>query len=212
MLRREVIILIVGAPTVWQLGARAQQKAMPVIGWLSSASPGQRAGIFAAFDQGLRESGWVEGQNVAIEYCSVERYDRLPDFIADLVGSGVDVIATSGMPSTLAAKSATSTIPIVFFIGTDPVAVGLVASLARPGGNLTGITIMATELMPKRLELLSDLVPQAGLIGLLVNPNNASTEPHRHMASSRHLRRKDPQRRQAGRSAGPATDHLRAGR
>jgi putative ABC transport system substrate-binding protein len=115
---------------------------------------------------------------VAIEYHSAEgRYDQLPALVADLVGRKVDVIALSGMPTALAAKSATSTIPIVFLIGTDPVAVGLVASLARPGGNLTGITIIATELMPKRLELLYELVPQASSIALLVNPNNASADP-----------------------------------
>jgi putative ABC transport system substrate-binding protein len=120
----------------------------------------------------------VEGQNVAIEYRSAEdRYDRLPALAADLVDSKVDVIATGGLPLALAAKSATSTIPIVFIIGTDPVELGLVASLARPGGNLTGIAIMATELMPKRFELLSELVPQASVIALLVNPNNASAEP-----------------------------------
>src|ERR1700737_2919615 len=113
------------------------------------------------------DAGWVEGQNVAIEYRWAEgHYDRLPALAADLVGSQVDVIATPGMPLALAAKSATSTIPIVFLIGADPVAAGLVASLARPGGNLTGVAIMATELMPKRLELLSEMVPQAGMIAL----------------------------------------------
>ena len=177
MMNRRKLLLLLGGAMSLPRGLRAQLKAMPVIGVLRSGSRDPNLPFAAAFRQGLSEIGYVEGQNVAIEYCSVERYDRLPDFIADLVGSGVDVIATSGMPSALAAKSATSTIPIVFIVGTDPVAEGLVVSLARPGGNLTGTTFMATELMPKRLELLSDLVPQAGLIGLLVNPNNASTEP-----------------------------------
>jgi putative tryptophan/tyrosine transport system substrate-binding protein len=151
---------------------------MPVIGFLGSASPDRTAPLLAAFHQGLGETGYVEGQNLAIEYRSAEdRYDRLPALAADLVDSKVDVIATGGLPLALAAKRATSTIPIVFIIGTDPVELGLVASLARPGGNLTGIAIMAIELMPKRLELLSELVPQATVIALLVNPNNASAEP-----------------------------------
>jgi putative ABC transport system substrate-binding protein len=154
---------------------RAQQKAMPVIGYLSSTSA--RPGL-DAFRQGLSDTGYIEGQNLVIEYRWAEgRYDRLPSLAADLVGRKVDVIATGGMPSALAAKSATSTIPIVFLIGTDPVELGLIPSLARPGGNLTGIAVMATELMPKRLELLSELVPQAGEIALLVNAHNASAEP-----------------------------------
>jgi len=151
---------------------------MPVIGILSSGSPPPAAPIVAAFHQGLSETGWTEGQNVALEYRWVEgRYDRLPRLVADLVDSKVDVIAMAGMPMALAAKSTTSTISIVFIIGTDPVESGLVSTLARPGGNLTGVTIMATELMPKWLELLSELVPQAGMIALLVNPSNASAEP-----------------------------------
>jgi putative ABC transport system substrate-binding protein len=154
---------------------RAQQKAIPVIGLLSS---GVAAFQGLAFREGLGESGYIEGQNVLIEIRVAEgRYDRLPALAADLVGHKVDVIATIGMPSALAAKRATSTIPIVFNVGIDPVAEGLVTSLARPGGNLTGITIMSSELMPKRLELLSELVPQAGVIALLVNPNNVSAEP-----------------------------------
>jgi putative ABC transport system substrate-binding protein len=174
MKRRDLLILLTCAGTAGTAGA--QQKGMPVIGFLRAGSP--TAPYVAAFRHGLSETGWVEGQNVAIEYRAAEgRYDRLPALVADLVGSGVDVIATSGMPSALAAKNAASKIPIVFMVGTDPVASGLVASLARPGGNLTGTTFMATELMPKRLELLSELVPQTGVIGLLVNPNNASTEP-----------------------------------
>jgi putative ABC transport system substrate-binding protein len=150
----------------------AQQKAMPVIGYLSigSASPGPLAPIVAAFRQGLSDTGYTEGQNLAIEYRWAEgQYDRLPALAADLVGRNVDVIATAGGPMPArAAKSVTSTIPIVFMGTSDPVGNGLVASLARPGGNITGISPMQTELMAKRLDLLSDLVPQAKVIALLV--------------------------------------------
>jgi putative ABC transport system substrate-binding protein len=176
-MRRRNFILFLGTAVSVPGVVRAQQRAIPVIGVLRSGSRDPNSPFAAAFRQGLGEAGYVEGQNVAIKYYSAEGYDRLQAFFAELVGSGVDVIATSGMPSALAAKSATSRTPIVFLVGTDPVASGLVASLARPGGNLTGTTIMATELMPKRLELLSELVPQIGVIALLVNPNNASTEP-----------------------------------
>jgi putative ABC transport system substrate-binding protein len=159
-------------------GVRAQQKAMPVIGYLVSGSRGLSAASVTAFRQGLSETGYVEGKDVAIEYRWAEgSYDRLPSLAAELVGRKVEVIATGGMPSALAAKSATSRIPIVFLIGTDPVELSLVASLARPAGNLTGVTMISTELAPKRLELLSELVPRAGAIALLVNPNNASAEP-----------------------------------
>jgi putative ABC transport system substrate-binding protein len=178
MRRREVIAILAGGVVGWPLAARAQQKAMPVIGFLSSEASGGFAPAVAAFRQGLSETGYVEGQNVAIEYRWAEgRYDRLPVFVADLVGRKVDVIAAGSTTAILATKSATSTIPIVFFGGGDPVTGGLVASLVRPGGNLTGVSVMASELMPKRLELLSELVPQARVIALLVNPNNASTEP-----------------------------------
>jgi len=157
---------------------RAQQKAMPVIGFLNGTSPDAAAPFVAAFRQGLNESGYVDGQNAAIEYRFGEgRDDRLPALVADLVGRNVDVIvAAGGAPLALAAKSATSTLPIVFTGVGDPVALGLVASLARPGGNVTGFSLLSVELTPKRLELVSELVPWAGVIALLVNPNNPQTE------------------------------------
>jgi putative ABC transport system substrate-binding protein len=179
MRRRELITLLGGAAVAWPFAARAQQQAMPAIGFLSSLSAGPFAPLVAAFHQGLNETGYVEGQNLAIEYRSAEgRYDRLPALAADLVGRNVDlIVASGGTPSALAAKSATSTIPIVFTAVSDPVGAGLVASLARPGGNLTGFSVLASELTPKRLELLSELVPQARVIALLVNPTNPLTEP-----------------------------------
>src|SRR5712691_13191722 len=150
---------------------------MPVIGFLSSTSPMPTGPFLAAVRQGLSETGYVEGQNLAIEYRGAEgHYDRLPALAADLVGRKVDVIvAVGGTPTALAAKNATSMIPIVFRTG-EPVADGLVASLARPGGNLTGFGMLLGELTPKRLELLSELVPQARMIALLVNPNIPGNE------------------------------------
>jgi putative ABC transport system substrate-binding protein len=177
--RRDLLILGAGAAVAWPLIARTQQKAMPVIGFLSgAASAGPYKSYVAAFHQGLSETGYVEGQNLAIEYRWAEgHYDRLPGLAADLVGRKVDLIAASGgSVSVRAAKSATSTIPIVFTSGDDPVATGLVASLARPGGNLTGVSFLDVELNPKRLELLSELVPQARVIALLVNPNNSNAD------------------------------------
>jgi putative ABC transport system substrate-binding protein len=170
-------MLLLGAAMTAARAVRAQQKAMPVIGFLGVGSPGPAAPYVAAFEQGLSEAGWVEGKTVAIEFRWAEaRYDRLPALAADLVGRKVDVIAAfGGIPAAIAAKSATSTIAIVFSVG-DPVELGLVTSLARPGGNLTGVSTMAPELISKRLELISELVPQAGGIALLVNPNNSNTE------------------------------------
>jgi putative ABC transport system substrate-binding protein len=148
-----------------------------VIGFLGSASPGPFEPLLAAFHRGLSEAGYIGGQNVAIDYRWAEsHYDRLPELAADLVGRKVDVIAAAGGPSALAAKNATSTIRIVFAGGADPIGGGLVMSLARPGSNLTGFSVLAGELNPKRLELLSELVPQAGVIALVVNPNNPNAE------------------------------------
>jgi len=177
MNRRELMFLLGGPALLWPRAARAQQKAMPVIGYLNVASLGPSASFVAAFRQGLGETGYVEGQNVAIEYRWAEgSYDRLPALAADFVGRKVDVIVATGTPlSPLAAKNATSTIPIVFAIGADPVVAGLVASFARPGGNLTGVSIQVNELMPKRLDLLAELVPHAAAIALLINPNNAAS-------------------------------------
>ncbi len=175
-MRRRELVLLLGVAMTGSLPLRAQQKAAPVIGLLGLGSPDTSASFMAAFRQGLSEIGWVEGQNAAIEYRWAEgRYDRLPALAADLVGRKVDAIVTSSTTGIQAAKSATSTIPIVFTGGGDPVAEGFVASLARPGGNLTGVSFLTVGLMPKRLELLSDLVPRAKVIALLVNPNNTAS-------------------------------------
>ena len=177
MRRRDCITLLAGAMTALPVVARSQQKAMPVIGFLSGASPGPYAPFVAAFREGLGETGYIEGQNVAIEYRWAEgSFDRLPALAADLVGRQVDVIAADSIPGARAAKNATTTIPIVFEVGIDPVEFGLVASLARPGGNLTGVGHINVDLLPKRLELLSELVPQAGAFVLLVNPTNENAE------------------------------------
>ena len=177
MRRRELLLIataMLGARTI-----RAQQTAIPIIGWLSSLSPDRAEPFLAAFRQGLRETGYVEGHNVTVEYRWAEgNYDRLPTLAVELVGRRVDVIATSGGdPSALAAKKATSTIPIVSVVGADPVTDGLVGSFARPGGNLTGFSILNVELTPKRLELLCELIPDAKVIAFLVNPNSPQTEP-----------------------------------
>ena len=172
MHRRRLIALLGGAIALPCVAA-AQQKAMPVIGFLSSEGSGALAPRLAAFRQGLSETGYVEGQNVAIEYRWAEgRFDRLPELAADLVGRKVDVIATSGGDFTaVAAKNATSLIPIVFLAAGDPVEEGLVASLARPGGNLTGVTFIGVELWGKRVELISELVPETRALAVLMNPN-----------------------------------------
>jgi putative ABC transport system substrate-binding protein len=174
MRRRKFVALLGGVVAAWPFAARAQ-KAMPVIGFLSSGTTSSH--LLAAFRQGLSEAGYVEGQNLTIEYRWAEdHYDRLPALAADLVGRKVDLIVASNPPAALAAKSVTSTIPIVFRGGGDPVSYGLVASLARPGGNLTGVSFVGNDFLAKRLELLSELVPRAGAIALLVNPSATITD------------------------------------
>jgi len=180
MRRRELMLMLGGAMTAIR-GLRAQQKAMPVIGFLSGgAGPtsGSASPTWAAFLQGLSETGYIQGQNVAIESRAAEgKFDRLPALAADLAGRNVDLIFAPTEPAARAAKNATATIPIVFGVSVDPVATGLVASFARPGGNLTGVSFMLAGLTPKRLELLSELVPPASVFALLLNPNNPNAEP-----------------------------------
>jgi putative tryptophan/tyrosine transport system substrate-binding protein len=176
--RRNFITLLSAAATAWPLAGRAQQSAMPVIGFLGAGSPGPNVPFIAAFRQGLSEAGWVERQNLAIEYRWAEgHYDRLPAFAAEFVGRKVDLIlATGGNHAALAAKNGTVTIPIVFVTGDDPVADGVVASLPRPGGNLTGFTMLVVELSAKKLDLITELVPRTAAVALLVNPKYPNTE------------------------------------
>jgi len=171
--RREFITLVAGAAAAWPLAARAQQTAVPVIGFVRSGSPGQAPHLLAAFHQGLGETGFVENQNVAVEYRWMEgRYDRLLGLLNDLVRRQVSVIVVSSLAAALAAKAATQTIPVVFLMGADPVEFGLVSSLAHPGGNMTGIAQLIAPVVAKRLDVLHQLVPKAQVIALLVNPTN----------------------------------------
>jgi len=186
MIKRREFIIAVGGAAVWPLAARAQQAAMPVIGFLSSRSPGESAGLVAAFRDGLGEAGFVEGQNVIIAFRWAEgHYDRLPTLAAELVQLRVAVLFTAGgPPSAFAAKAATQTIPIVFSAAIDPDRIGLVTSLNRPGGNITGMSLFPSELAAKSVQLLKQLLPTATLIAYLVNPSNPSAPVYASEAST----------------------------
>src|SRR6516162_6602298 len=198
MKRREFIAGL-GSAAAWPMVTRAQQTAMPAVGVLNAISSVGRARELAAFRQGLNDGGYVEGRNVAIEYRSADgQYEQLPVLAADLVRRRVTVIAALGAPAAVAAKVATTAIPIVFEVGADPVEMGLLASLSRPGGNITGVVNLNSEVGPKKLQLLYELVPKATIIGLLVNPANPGNE----------IRTKDM--RAGARTLGVEVDVLRA--
>jgi putative tryptophan/tyrosine transport system substrate-binding protein len=198
-MKRRQFIAGLGGVAAWPLGARAQQQSMPVVGVLNATSSVGYARELAAFRQGLNQGGYVEGRNVAVEYRSADgQYEQLPALAADLVRRRVTVIAAFAAPSALAAKAATTTIPIVFEVGVDPAEMGLMTSLSRPGGNITGVANLNVELGPKKLELLHELVPTANIIGLLVNPANPNNE----------IRSNDMQA--AARTLGVEVDVLRA--
>jgi len=176
-LRRREFIMLLGGAAAWPLAARAPQPAIPVIGFLDSRLPDAITDRLRAFRQGLKDVGYVEGENLAIVYrLANNQDDRLPELAADLARRGVAVIASAGSPSTFAAKVATTTIPIVFLTGDDPVRLGFVKSLSRPGGNLTGINVFNSEVTAKRMELLRELLPHLARIAVLVNPADANTE------------------------------------
>jgi len=191
--RRELLAALGGAAAAWPLAARAQQQRLPVIGFVNSSSPHLYVPFIRAWQQGLGETGYAEGRNVAVEYrWAMGHYDRLPALVTELAGLPVAVLAATSGPAALAAKAANTTVPIVFTMAADPVELGLVASLARPGANITGVTQMTTEVGPKRLELMHELLPAAATVALLVNPNNsviAETEQRNLRATARTLGR-----------------------
>jgi putative tryptophan/tyrosine transport system substrate-binding protein len=200
-MRRRIFIQAIIAFAAWPHAVRAQQSAIPVIGFLCATTAEGYAARLAGFRQGLNEAGFVEGRNVAIEYrWADDQNDRLPALAADLVRRQVTVIVTAGStPAALAAKAATSTIPIVFYVGIDPVTAGLVAGLAQPGGNITGVTTLNAEVVPKRLQLLHELIPTATTIALLINPTSPTLRRDQHAGGtgrSAHLR--PPARRLTG--------------
>jgi putative tryptophan/tyrosine transport system substrate-binding protein len=174
---RRKFLATLGGAVAWPLAVSAQQPAVPVVGWLNSETPSGYAPMVAAFRQGLSEAGFVEGRNVTIEYRWAQGHnDRLPALAAELVRRPVAVLSAAGTPSALAAKAASTTIPIIFAIAADPVAMSLVASLNRPGGNATGVSLQTVELVPKQLEMLRELAPRANRFVALVNPNSAFTD------------------------------------